>query len=41
MKCVYDEVEEGKVLIKEDFEELRKEIDSLNENLLYVVKEND
>lgn len=41
LKRVHDEVEEGKVLTKEDSEELSKEIDSLNENLPYVVKEND
>lgn len=41
LKRVHDEVEEGKVLTKEDSEELRKQIDSLNENLPNVVKEND
>uniref|UniRef100_K1QDD7 Uncharacterized protein n=1 Tax=Magallana gigas TaxID=29159 RepID=K1QDD7_MAGGI len=41
LKRVHDEVEEGKVLTKEDSEELRKEIDSSNENLPHVVKEND
>lgn len=41
LKRVHDEVEEGKVLTKEDSEELSKEIHSLNENLPYVVKEND
>lgn len=41
LKRVNDEVQEGKVLTKEDSEELSKEIDSLNENLPYVVKEND
>lgn len=38
LKRVHDEVEEGKVLTKEDSEELSKEIDSLNENLPYVVE---
>lgn len=41
LKRVNDEVQEGKVLTKEDSEELSKEIHSLNENLPYVVKEND
>ncbi|XP_065930933.1 probable DNA double-strand break repair Rad50 ATPase isoform X3 [Magallana gigas] len=41
LKRVHDEVEEGKVLTKEDSEELGKQYDSLNENLPYVVKEND
>lgn len=41
LKRVHDEVEEGKVLTKEDSEELGKQYDSLNENLPYVVKEKD
>lgn len=41
LKRVHDEVEEEKVLTKEDSEELGKQYDSLNENLPYVVKEND
>lgn len=41
LKRVHDEVEEGKVLTKEDSGELSKQSDSLNENLPYVVKEND
>lgn len=41
LKRVHDQIEQEKVITKEESEELRKQIDSLNENQSYVVKEKD
>lgn len=41
LKRFHDQVEQENVLAKEDSEEFRKQIDSLNENQSNFVKEND